>query len=223
MVEKAKEISGKEDMFKDSKLLGDTNYFCEDNCKYIEEQGIDGYIPDTKFRKRDPRFNGAEKHKSKKTKKYSKEDFAYDKESDTYICPQGKRLELYKKNAMIKIFIGDKYQAKQRDCSKCKDRKNCLRSEKTRLRTLFIIHKKYNKNYSDAMKQKIDTEAGRDIYSKRMGIVEPVFANITYHKKMNRFTLRSKPKVNIQWILYNTIHNIGKILNFGGKYKLNEA
>jgi len=28
------------------------------------------------------------------------------------------------------------------------------------------------------MKEKMDTEMGRQIYSERMGIVEPVFANI---------------------------------------------
>ena len=65
------------------------------------------------------------------------------------------------------------------------------------------------------MKEKIDTPEGRDIYSKRMGIVEPVFGNITYAKGLNRFTLRSKKKVNIQWILYCLVHNIEKICNVG--------
>jgi len=31
---------------------------------------------------------------------------------------------------------------------------------------------------TDEKKQKIDTEEGRRIYSKRLGIVEPVFGNI---------------------------------------------
>jgi hypothetical protein len=54
------------------------------------------------------------------------------------------------------------------------------------------------------MMEKIDTKYGRDMYSSRMGIVEPVFANITVHKGMNIFTLRSKKKVNVQWLLYYT-------------------
>ncbi len=53
----------------------------------------------------------------------------------------------------------------------------------------------------------------RDPCSRRMAIIEPVFANITFHKKMNRFTLRSKAKVNIQMTLYCMAHNIGKIAN----------
>ena len=36
---------------------------------------------------------------------------------------------------------------------------------------------------------------------------------------MNRFTLRTKPKVDVQWRLYAMVHNIGKIHAFG---RLNE-
>jgi hypothetical protein len=32
---------------------------------------------------------------------------------------------------------------------------------------------------------------------------------------MDRFTLRSRSKVNIQWTLYCLVHNIGKIATFG--------
>ena len=65
------------------------------------------------------------------------------------------------------------------------------------------------------MVQKIETHKGRKIYPKRIGIVEPVFANIRAHKAMNKFTLRGKIKVNIQWLLYCMVHNIEKIANYG--------
>jgi hypothetical protein len=32
---------------------------------------------------------------------------------------------------------------------------------------------------------------------------------------LDRFTLRGRIKVNIQWVLYCMVHNIGKILTFG--------
>jgi hypothetical protein len=34
-------------------------------------------------------------------------------------------------------------------------------------------------------------------------------------KRMHRFTLRSKRKVDVQWGLFALVHNIGKILVFG--------
>ena len=48
-----------------------------------------------------------------------------------------------------------------------------------------------------------------------VGIVEPVFANICVQKRMHRFTLRSKRKVDVQWRLFALVHNIGKIHSFG--------
>jgi len=57
---------------------------------------------------------------------------------------------------------------------------------------------------------KIDTEQGRRVYDQRAGIVEPVFANIRVQKRMDRFTLRGKSKVNMQWLLSCMVHNIEK-------------
>ncbi len=70
-------------------------------------------------------------------------------------------------------------------------------------------------NLIDEMKAKIDSELGKRIYARRLGIVEPVFANICVHKRMHRFTLRSKSKVDVQWRLFALVHNIGKIHTFG--------
>ena len=64
------------------------------------------------------------------------------------------------------------------------------------------------------MKNKIDTVKGRDIYSRRMGIIEPVFGNIRNAKRLDCFTLRTKLKVNIQWMLYCMVLNIEKIANY---------
>ena len=71
------------------------------------------------------------------------------------------------------------------------------------------------RNYSKEMAAKIDSDRGREIYPHRMKIVEPVFANIRTQKRLDRFTLRGKVKVNIQWLLYCMVHNIEKIVNFG--------
>lgn len=70
-------------------------------------------------------------------------------------------------------------------------------------------------NLIDEMKAKIDSQEGKRIYARRLGIVEPVFANICAHKHMNRLTLRSKLKVDVQWSLFAIVHNIGKIHTFG--------
>jgi Transposase DDE domain len=61
----------------------------------------------------------------------------------------------------------------------------------------------------------IDTREAREIYGQRLAIVEPVFGNLRSQKRFERFTLRSKIKVNIQWMLYWMVHNSEKLLNYG--------
>ncbi|WP_229416900.1 transposase [Massilia eburnea] len=65
------------------------------------------------------------------------------------------------------------------------------------------------------MRQAIDTPRGRAIYSQRMATVEPVFANLRFNKRLDRFTLRGQPKVNTQWQLYCLVHNIEKLARSG--------
>jgi hypothetical protein len=69
--------------------------------------------------------------------------------------------------------------------------------------------------FTERMKQAIDSPRGRRLYSQRMATVEPVFANIRHNKQLNRFTLRTQPKVNAQWMLYCLVHNIGKLAHYG--------
>jgi IS5 family transposase len=68
------------------------------------------------------------------------------------------------------------------------------------------------------MIEKIDSKKGREIYPQRIAVVEPVFANVRTQKRMDRFTLRGKIKVTIQWLLYCMIHNIEKIVHYGVNY-----
>lgn len=65
------------------------------------------------------------------------------------------------------------------------------------------------------MKHAIDSPQGRKLYGQRMAVVEPVFANIRYNKRLDRFTLRGQAKVNTQWQLYCLVHNIEKLAHQG--------
>jgi hypothetical protein len=52
-------------------------------------------------------------------------------------------------------------------------------------------------NLLKAMAEKVETERWREIYHQPIRIVEPVFANIRAVKRLDRFTLREKIRVNI--------------------------
>src|SRR4030042_6073251 len=114
--------------------------------------------------------------------------------------------------AILSRFTGTqathRCQSKISDCKGCPFTERCFLRGKSKRgkRTLYVVDSKGSINYSKQMMEKIDRPEMRELYSKRMAIVEPVFANITYHKKLNRFTHRTKGKVNIQWLLFWLVH-----------------
>lgn len=72
---------------------------------------------------------------------------------------------------------------------------------------------------SARMRRKIDLPESRPIYARRLGLVEPVFANLRSCKRLDRFTYRGQVKVNIQWLLYCLVHNIEKVAHCGESYR----
>jgi hypothetical protein len=49
----------------------------------------------------------------------------------------------------------------------------------------------------------------------RFATVEPVFGNLRHNKRLGRFTLRGREKVDGQWKLYCLGHNIEKLGHHG--------
>lgn len=198
--------------FHESKVVADTGYFSEHNCEFLQNNNIDAYIPDKFFRKRDPRFPTNFPHRKPGNKNlYGHDRFTFNESANNYTCPAGNTLKFdCRKN--LHGHIGRRYVIKGKSCHTCYLKTECLKKG-AKVRTLFITDIPKPKTNSEAMIEKIDTPHGRKMYSMRMGIIEPVFANIRYCKGMNRFTLRGKKKVNIQWMLYCCVHNIGKTLH----------
>jgi hypothetical protein len=124
-------------------------------------------------------------------------------------------LKCHARNQVNRHRTYDIYHARPEDCSACPLRSRCLSKSDTSRRYLSIQVDTAQPNLIDEMKAKIDSEQGKKIYARRLGIVEPVFANICVHKHMDRFTLRTKRKVDVQWRLFALVHNIGKIHTFG--------
>lgn len=74
----------------------------------------------------------------------------------------------------------------------------------------YAVHWLVDHPRTTAMKIRIDTREGRLLYSRRLGIVEPVFGNLHNHR-LRRFTLRSRRKVDAQWKLFALVHNVQKL------------
>ncbi len=226
MLQAARENLGKgDDYFKGKQLTADSNYHSFESLTFCESAGVDAYIPDIQFRKRDERFVNQERfkdgvHGRQRTVKgrtlFSADDFKRDDARQVYICPNGKELSLQARNQRNRCRLYDIYHARPEGCTACPLRERCLSKSTASRRWLSVQVDAAEPNVLDKMKAKIDSAEGKKIYARRLGIVEPVFANICVHKRMSRFTLRTKRKVDAQWRLYAIVHNIGKIQMFGG-------
>jgi len=210
--------------FQGKQLTADSNYHSFNSLTLCRDEKIDAYIPDIQFRKRDPRFADQERYKDgvhgrqrpdTQPSLFTASDFSFDPSKQVYRCPQGKELTCHARNQTNRYRTYDVYHARVQDCAACPLKTRCLSKSTTSRRYLSVPVATQPPNLIDEMKAKIDTDQGKQIYARRLGIVEPVFANICVHKRMHRFTLRSKQKVDVQWRLFALVHNIGKIRTFG--------
>ena len=211
-------------------ITADAGYHSEANLKELATLEVDALIADTNMRSRDERFAGQDKYKAlpdpihdkggkpKKAARYQPDDFDYDPQAGTCICPAGKRLYGNGSGCAINGYAAIKFRGAQRDCVPCTHRDRCLLiPQKTKVRQVTFFHGKADghESYTDKMKRRIDSPEGRAQYGRRFATVEPVFGNLRHNKQLNRFTLRGRAKVDAQWKLYCMVHNIEKLAHHG--------
>ena len=210
--------------FEGKEFTADPNYHSLGSLKVCQDEKLEAYLPDIYYRTRDPRFAEQERFKDGvhgrqrevvKPGRFTSSDFSFDPARQVYLCPNGKVLTCHARKQVNRHRTYDLYHARPEDCAVCPLRSRCLSKADAVRRNLSIQVPSQSPNLIDQMKAKIDSEEGKRIYGRRLGIVEPVFADICVHKRMHRFTLRSKLKVDVQWRLFALVHNIGKIHSFG--------
>ena len=189
-------------------VTADTGFANEANMQYLHANEIDGYIPDNQFRSRDPKFidhktKYGKRHQDKKDNPQKEtihaREFNFDPVNMTCICPAGETLgyrgSREDENGNLKAF----FEGKLLQCRQCEQKQSCLRNpdavnhRKGHGRQVsFILERNRVPTYTDWMKHRVDSPKGKLIYSHRLSVVEPVFANIGTNKRLNRFSLRGK-------------------------------
>jgi len=221
------DIEGKGRIYREVVLTADSGFHSEQAVRTLLDRGIDAYVADPRFRQRDPRFTGQQEYKKKTTDRkgtakareyFTAADFQFDS-SGTLICPAGKPMKSRCPNWRDKRtgYTARTYMGFEKYWSVCGLRKKCLRCPTSKVRQVIKIdagirHKQ--KSAVQQMVERFDTLRGRFFYSRRMGTVEPVFANIRHTLGMDHFNLRGTEKVDAQWKLFCLVHNIGKIATY---------
>lgn len=241
--EKFGELEAGSDVLARVKVTADSGFHSKAVLAAVEETGADAYIADRNYRRRDPAFAAAERHKQRSRKdralerrraraarperrkrQFTLEDFFYDEFRGLCRCPAGHKLYRSGKDMLFNGYRVSHFKAPITACRGCNLRSQCLRyPERTKQRQLTVIkhregasrpRKKRKDDASERMRWKFDSPVGRALYSRRIATVEPVFGNLQ-NKGMRRFTLRGRTKVNAQWQLFTMVHNIEKIAHVG--------
>jgi len=173
----------------------DAGYSSYENLEYTQQRGLDAYIPDD--------FFVVLEKKDESEKRYHKSNFQYDQMRDMYICPEGQNLKRYqemKRKGKPPFII---YRGKF--CKGCAVKEECTKGPARR------ITRDGRESLMEAMREKLRSEEGREIYKKRLYTVEPVIGNMKWNRRRIMMSLRGLEKVRGEFSLMCLVHNVKKI------------
>ena len=191
LTEQAEENTGE----KPVAVLADSGLSSYENLQYLEETGIEGYIPDQKM---ESIRKGTCKHPE-----FHKSRFKYTEDNDTYTCPMGKAITF--KGLMKREGKPDIRIYRCMDCPKCEKKKECTKAEQR------VISWDPREFLMQKMRARLETEEGKQKYAKRKYLVEPVFGDMKYNRNMRGLLLRGKIKAAGEFLLACIAHNLRKI------------
>ncbi len=172
------------------RAIADSKFATIDNLYALEQRGIRAYMPIVEYRK-NGRF-------------FSQHDFAYDRETDTYRCPQGETLRHSKTDYSKAIDI---YEAPERACAQCPLRARCTDGMWAR-----HVTRPFAEDMRERNRELQTTEAYKKAMRKRQVWVEPLFGEAKAWHQLRRFLLRGLANVNMQALLVATGQNLKRYL-----------
>ena len=192
-IEQAEEVLEKES----DVACSDAGFWQVEDLKKISSRGTKVVVPSKK------------QASQKEIGEFEKENFKYDKESDEYICPEGKRLSFLRISKKNNCF---EYRVKHAgECLNCKNYGVCTKSKRGR-----IIARLFNEDLKEELEKIYESEEGREIYKFRKQKVELPFGHIKRNLGAGYFLLRGREGVNAEMSLLSTSFNISRMITLLG-------
>lgn len=184
--------------------VADAGYGCEENYLALLAEQITPYVKYNTFEKdRKKRRNVSEKEK------YHLRQFSYEEQTDTFVCPQGRRL-FFQRGTHAKSatgFISERRIYRCLDCDGCPAREACTQSREGRILQFSPVYDKLRKQAFE----RLTSEVGKKLRALRSIDVEAVFGLLKGNKRFRRFHLRGLAKVEVEWGLLSIAHNMAKV------------
>jgi len=213
----------------------DSGYYSESNLEAMSEYDV--YMPDInlahqmKTRKTtDQKSLDTElPNQSSSDTSYKEMKYKYHADGDYFTCPKGKRLNFYRTFQLN----NRSYRGYRRSgCAKCVLNEHCttqksrkeiaVRADILTLPSEVTYHRSSKKSglhnvqgkYTKAMREKLETDAGKKIYKMRQWVVEGVFAVMNAIRNGDELFRRGIDRSSTEWTEQCITHNIGKLLHY---------
>jgi transposase len=176
------------------KVVADMGYSHGQELKTCLEAGLEPYMarPETSA--------------NRKLGLYSKEQFSYEPDTDTYRCPAGEtltfRFDTVEKGRHIRYY-------KTSACGCCTLKEKCTRNKQGRYITRWI-----HEEVTEQTQQRI--KANPQIMKQRKQIVEHPFGTIKHWWDHGHFLMRGRENVRAEFSLSALAYNITRVINILG-------
>ena len=195
MLEQSERISGQQV----DELLLDAGYFTALVVLFCYGQDVRLLCPQGKS---EP--GGVKPKKSEK--QIPKNRFTYDEERDEYRCPAGQRLKrLERSKAKDGKYGWVRYRCDA--CDGCSYKPKCARGKGGR-----SIKRYDHEELFEAQLQVMQNPQAQKRYSKRQGMIEPIFGELRHIQNLHRFRRRGLAKVRLEFSLHCSAHNVRRFL-----------
>jgi len=186
-------------------IVADSGYGCEQNYDYMLDNEIVPYVKYNYF------HMDIRKERKRPSDAYKLPLPYYNSHNDYFVCSMGQHMRYIGKRDRKSEngHIGEYSRYMAQDCSRCPIKGVCTKAKGNRI---------YEVNHN-LMKQKqlvrglLTSERGLMHRSKRPIEPEAVFGQIKYNCGFKRFSLRSLPKVSVEFGLVALAHNLRKYAN----------
>lgn len=183
-------------------VIGDSAFGSEENYEYLNQNKIGNYLKYNTFH--------LEQTGTVTSNTFTRTDFIYYSETDSFECPAGKKLHFnrIKKNITENGYHNTLREYECVDCAGCKLAENCKKSTGNKI----LNYNPQSEYYRAQARTNLTSEEGKKLRIQRNTEPESVFADIKWNQEFDRFYLKGKGKVNIEWGLISIAHNFKKIV-----------
>ena len=201
MTESAKEIMGVDEI----SVVADKGYYDGEDIEQCEKNGTTCYVPRMQNGRVAP------------DPKYNHENFKYDKETDSYICPAGQRL-LFKRLNKRGGGVIDRLYENPKACKNCPCRKLCTVNKLGRK-----LYRNPNQDALDVLNARMRTAEAKQIFQERKKIVEHPFGTTKAVWGYRQFLCRGQNKTSAEMSLTFLAYNFRRVFNIFKENQKNMA